>query len=258
MDTSLRRDFDARRLNLVVNDPMVKPYVALPHQMDQEIDLTEVVRDRRNIALMCDHGGLLFHWMEPGIYEVHTQFTHAMRGEPVLDFTEAALSWMFLRTGAMELLTKVPVPNVAAAWLAQKIGGRLEFTRDGAWPTPQGAVAVKYYALRWPDWIVRAKFLAERGHEFHEWLTREKASRGLGLAPHPDDSFHDQMVGATVEMFIHGQIDKAVILYNRWARFAGYMPIQVVEIEPASGAVVVDISDGRVVVGHGQMSWVEG
>lgn len=254
VDLTLRRDFDARRLNRVVNDPMVKPHVALPDQMDQEIDLTGVVSDRRNVALMCDHGGLLFHWQEPGIYEVHTQFLEPARGQPAIEFTQAALEWMFLRTSAMEILTKVPVPNVGAAWLAQKVGCRLEFTRDDAWPTPQGAVAMKYYAIRWHDWVGKAPGLAERGHEFHEWLTQAKVARGLGLDPHPDDSSHDQMVGATMEMFLAGQVDKACILYNRWARFAGYAPIQVIGMDPLE----IDISDGRVIVEHGQMSWVEG
>lgn len=251
---AMRRDFDARRLNRVVNDPMVKPFVALPEQMDKDLDLADVVKDRRNVALMCDHGGLLFHWQEAGIYEVHTQFDSVMRGQLALNFTEAALSWMFLRTPAMEVLTKVPAHNVGAKRLARMVGCQVDFDRANAWSTLDGPVDMAYMAIRWHDWIRGASGLAERGHEFHEWLAREKRAAGIGLAPHDDDSGHDRMVGATVEMFIHGQVDKALILYNRWARFAGYEPIRVVEMGP----LVVDIGDGCVVIENGQLNWVEG
>jgi len=253
-DLTLRRDFDARRLNRIANDPMVKPLVALPEQMDSDLDLTNVVRDRRNVALMCDHGGLLFQWYEPGIYEVHTQFDEIMRGQAAVDFTEAALAWMFLRTPAMEILTKVPVHNVGAKWLAQRVGCKVDFERTNTWRTVTGTVDMAYMAIRWHDWVRKAPGLTERGHAFHEWLTQEKILAGVGLVPHDDDSGHDRMVGATVEMFLHGQVDKALVLYNRWARFAGYVPIRVIEMGP----LVIDIGDGLVVIDSGHMNWVEG
>jgi hypothetical protein len=49
---------------------------------------------------------------------------------------------------------------------------------------------------------------------------------------HPQDDAHDRYVGACVETIYGGQPEKAVILYNRWARFAGYQPIALVSKSP--------------------------
>lgn len=238
----IQRDTTAERINEVVNHPEVHKWVALPGQ--GALDMSALVADTRNILLMVPEGGLFFEFQEPGVYQVHTQFLPTFRGAGALRVTRDALHWMFCRTDCMELLTKVPVHNVGADGWAKLIGGVLDFEREGAWPTDEGTVAVKYYRLSYADWVRSARGLIERGRWFHERLTAEKVRRGMADAPHPEDLAHDRYVGAAVEMIYGGQLAKAVVLYNRWARFAGYVPVKVVSAKPT----IVDIDEALVYV----------
>ena len=238
----IRREFDATRINTVVNDPSVHPWVCLPGQ--GVLDLSPVVGDPRNVLLMADRGGLLFVQHEPGVYEVHTQFVKEVRGRAVVEATRAAVHWMFTKTDCMEVLTKVPQGNVAAEALTRLVGGVLDFERSNAWPSDKGQRAVKFYGLRYADWVRSARALEERGHWFHERLESEKARLGSAAVIHDDDPAHDRHVGAAVEMILSGQVAKAIVLYNRWARFAGYAELRVVSASP----VIIDIQEALIAV----------
>ena len=123
-----KRDFNAARINRVVNDPSVFPEISVPGQ--GPMDLTALVADLRNIALLCDEGGIMALWREPGIYEIHTQFTERYRGVSAVRTVRERVSWLFLQSPAMELQTQVPAVNQAAHSLVKAISGRLEFERD--------------------------------------------------------------------------------------------------------------------------------
>lgn len=240
-----KREFNAVRVNRVCNDPSVLPSIVTAGQ--ESLDLTSVVSDLRNIILMCDEGGIVAHWREPGVYEIHTQFTERYRGVSAVRTVREMISWLFRHSPAMELQTKVPDCNQGAQGLVKAINGRFEFERAGAWQGPNGPCAVAYYTLRWSDWLYSPWAmggLAARGEWFH---ARLEAAKRAFLAPpdsHPADPSHDVNVGATIELIFAGQVDKALILYARYARFAGYAEVRLISASP----LIIDIQDAVLLI----------
>jgi hypothetical protein len=153
------------------------------------------------------------------------------------------LSWLFLRTEAVELFTKIPRNNERALGLVRAIGGKFEFGRENAHAALDGSVVdVDYYTLGYRDWLGSpwvAPALSAVGAKFHEELDAKKRAMLCVEEQHPVDPIHDINVGATVEMIFNGQIEKAIALYVRWSRFAGYAPIRLLSRNP----LVIDISD---------------
>jgi hypothetical protein len=244
---TVEREFTAERINPILNDPSVLPWVAMPGQTD--LDLTALVSDKHNVLLMAkEGGGFFFHHLEAGVYEVHSFFLPLARGGTAIKAWYDAMEWMFLRTNCMELLTKVPIDNHAADKFAQRVGAILEFEREKAWPTKDGLIPVKYYAFRYPEWVRSAQGLEERGHWFHLRLEAEKVRMGSPSPVHDDDPAHDRHAGACVGMIFGGQVDKAIILYNRYAIFAGYGLIALRQREP----LVVDIGEALLEIRKGE------
>lgn len=241
-----KRDFTPARINRVCNDPSVLSDIIAAGQ--ESLDLTPVVSDLRNIVLVCDEGGIIAHWREPGVYEIHTQFTERYRGVSAVRTTREMISWLFLHSPAMELQTKVPDCNQGAQGLVKAISGRFEFERAGAWNGPSGPCGVAYYTLRWSDWLYSPWVmgaLAARGEWFHQRL--DDAKRAFLSPPdsHPTDAAHDVNVGATIDLILEGQqVDKALILYNRWARFAGYAEVRLISANP----LIIDIQDAVLLI----------
>ncbi len=241
-----KRDFTATRLERVCNDPSVFSEITQPGQ--GPLQLTGLVNDLRNIVLMSDEGGIVAQWREPGLYEIHTQFTEKYRGVGAVRTVREMVSWLFLNSPAMELQTQIPAVNQAAHGLVKAISGRLEFEREGVWKLADGSSCrMDYYTLRYTDWLYSAWAmgpLAARGEWFHAKLDATK--RALLVVPesHGADAAHDVNVGATIEMIFGGQIDKSLTLYNRWARFAGFAEVRAVSAQP----LIVDIQDALVLV----------
>lgn len=239
---SIRREYSAEAINAVINHPDVRPWVGTPDQ--GYIDVAPVVANLNNVLLMAEGGGFLFVQMELGIYEVHSQFVPEHRGPNVTRAAHDAQRWMFTRSDCVEIRTKVPHGNIAAAGLAKRMGFELQFSREAAWPTASGMVGVDYYAKNITQWCNTADEISNSGEWFHHKLEAAKVERGASSPVHDDDPAHDRYVGATVEMMMAGQIGKALGFYGRWASFAGYGPIAMVATEP----VVIDIGDALLAV----------
>jgi hypothetical protein len=121
------------------------------------------------------------------------------------------------------------------------VGGSLWFERKAVWPTKDGLVDMKFYVLSYMEWAKRcAKELMESGREFHRRLIEERERLGHPEPKgHPDEEAHDLHVGSCIEMIHGGQVEKGVIVYNRWARFAGYGQIALLQRNP----IVLDLGD---------------
>lgn len=238
---SICREFSAERINAIVNHPDVRPWMGCGAG---RLDLSGLIANPANYLLMGNGGGVLFQCIEPGLYEAHTQFLPEHRGPAAVAAVRDTLRFMFTRTDAVEIVTKVPDGNRGALGLVRAIHGQLQFTREKAWPFNGQMVAVGHYALSLMSWAGKAEELAASGEWFHGKLEAAKSATA-GAAPlHDDDEAHDRYVGATVEMIAAGQVTKGIAFYGRWAKFAGYGPIAVIATNP----VVIDIGDAIVAV----------
>jgi hypothetical protein len=87
--------------------------------------------------------------------------------------------------------------------------------------------------------------LIASGKHFHVTLDAERARLGQkDHVKHPDEDCHDLHAGCCLEMVYGGQPEKAVMLYNRWARFAGYGQIDLCARAP----LVIDIGDAVLLI----------
>lgn len=57
-----------------------------------------------------------------GVFEFHSAVASEGRGEWTIEFTEGAIEYMFTQTSCIELITRIPQGNVAAAALARRFG----------------------------------------------------------------------------------------------------------------------------------------
>lgn len=244
----IHRSFDASDINPILNDPHVFGQIKLPGMSEGDIDASPIIANPLNVLLMVDCGGIIFAQSEPGIYDVHTAFLKPKRnaegGPAIRNACLAAYRWMFLSTDCMVLQTRMPAFNRAAIVFAPLVGWRYEFDRKDVWPTDDGPVDMSYFSIRYEDWVRTADGISEAGRTFHARLDEEFERHGVPFDNHPDDEAHDRYVGVATEMILKGQPEKAVVLYNRWARFAGYRCISLVSRSP----LLIDIGSALLMV----------
>lgn len=238
-DVAIERHFDATRLNAIVNHPEVLPWVRGP--IDGELDLSAVAEDPSNVVLVGDLGAMVFTPLRTAIWEVHTQVLPEGRGTWARSFVESSLRWMFTNTDVIELMTRCPEGNVGALALARAIGGRPAFRLDNGWVYDGKTVPATVFSLTLQDWLARhAKDFTSDGEEFNEELRVQYASFGREIDVAANDDSHNAALGVAIAMFLGGQPYKAATFYNRWAAFAGYAPIAVLQVEPT---LLVDIHE---------------
>ena len=234
------RSFDPVEVNAIVNHPKVRPYLGGPDL--EPLDLTNFVRNPANYALRYEGFLALFHAKMPGLYEVHTQALPASRGAVVAAGAPAMATWMFTRTTAIELVTRIPDDNDAARELAMFNGFELEFRRDTGWQTLEGDFPVDWYRLGIIEWMARADGLIERGQWFHREIDAACKRAGVKREDHPDDEVHDRYVGAAAEMILHGQVVKGIHFINRYSSIVGNPPVVLLNDSP----LVIHIGDVAV------------
>ncbi len=240
---AVRRSLDPAEINPILNHPEVFPTLSTP---DIEVfDVTGIMENPYNYVLKVPGGCLIFQQLDPGIFEVHTAFLPGNRGANAVRYAMAACRWMFVRTVCMVILTKIPDFNKQAAVLCQLCGGVKEFERKAVWPKKDGSFAdVGFWALRYDDWVRKVDGLVEAGQLFHHRLEDEYTRLGKKMPLHADDEAHDRYVGACVEMIEGGQPEKGIVLYNRWAIFAGYGLAKLIGRDP----LLIDIKDALLLV----------
>jgi len=247
MISLVRRTLDPTFLNTVANHPDVRPWIG----GGGPLDLSEIISRPENIALQTPHGGWVLHRHEPGIYELHTLFLKSGRGRGYFQAAAEALAYVFAASDAREIVTRVPVSNRGAAMAAARCGFQERFARKDAFKMAGGAlVDVSYQALTLDRWTALSDEVLGPGHWFHAEL--DGALAGANLPEHPDDPAHDRAVGASVLMIRAGNARKGVWAYNRWARLAGYEPIELLNDAPpiihVGVGVVIEVRDGTMEV----------
>ncbi len=236
----IQRATTAEFINAVVNHPAVRPFV---HAPPGPVDLSAVVVNPNHLVLTAEYGGMVLFQHVPGLYEIHTQVLPKGRGEWALNMAQECVRYLFTRTAATEVFTRVPEGNVAAMALARACGAKPEY-RPQLQHMPDGDFNIEIYGGRIQDWIKIAPGLEELGAEFHDRLHAKAEAAGIKTSDHAKNPWHDRNVGAAAAMILGGQVVKGVTFYNRWAAFALAPPITLQSLTPT----VIDITDCRLLV----------
>lgn len=197
---------------------------------------------RPHLALVGEGGCFLLANLGPGHYEVHTNFVPEARGRNALTEGARGIAFMFTATDCVEILTKVPVCNRRALLYARMQGFHHRFTRRGVWLKGGVAHDMDYLSLRIDEWVLEGHD-RKRGQAFHEKLHAHHPG-------HADDPVHDAYVGAAITLVAAGSHDKGIALYNRWAAFAGYLPVRKISDSPLR----IDIRDCVLRVENGDFT----
>lgn len=225
----IERSYEAAAINAILNHALVRPWVA---DVEGPIDITSKIANRANVLLVGEYGGFFCFCLQPGVYEVHSQVLPAGRGRWMRAFADAGAAWMFERTDAYEIITRVPDGHIAAKALALGAGMRHEFCRPMECQFRGRLRDVHIYSFRVQDWMAMAPGLEEIGAWFHERLNEEARRLGIQAPAHADDPQHNRVVGACWEMARHGQLAKSVLLYNRWSAVTRHATIGLVSVDP--------------------------
>jgi hypothetical protein len=100
----LVRSFDADLLNDLINHPTIRPHVGGDPTVC--LDLSALVADDKNYALLGPHGGFFMTWTAPGTYEIHTFILPEGRGPQARELALDARAYM-ADQGAHHLWTRV-------------------------------------------------------------------------------------------------------------------------------------------------------
>jgi hypothetical protein len=228
----IQRVFDAEKINAVLNHPSVRPDIA--EVMTGPIDVSAGVTDTKNVLLMGEYGGCFCVHVMPGVYEVHTQSLPEGRGRWIADFVRAASDWMFTRTDAYEIVTRIPVKHRAARMLSRYAGMKYEMTRPNECRWRGELQGCDIYSFRIQDWAINARAFYQSGAEFHDFLHAEAERLGVTEPPHDTDLNHNLYVGICLAMMEAGQVNKALNFYNRWALMVRHPIIQLVSTSPVT------------------------
>ena len=216
----VRRTADATALNVIANHPDVRPLIG----GDGPVDLAALVADPANIALVSDDGGFVCVHHGAGRYEVHSLFAPTRTRQSAVYAMRDALSYMFTSTPCVELITKVPLDNVAAKGLTQLAGFTQRFEGLSTWSST-AKKQMGFYSLGLDTWAIESKDARQMGTWFHTALIDVLTDHQH--AEHPEDSVYDSIVGATIGMLQAGLLWKAIACYNRWALWAGHKTLTV-------------------------------
>ena len=245
----IERHTTAERLNAILNHPSVRPDVAPPSA--GVLDLSDGVANQNNVLLLGPNGGCLFVKLMYGIYEVHTQALPDGRGPEMRQVAEECVDWMFSRTDAFEVTTRVPEKHRLAEALALATGFRHEMTIPDATEWRGQRQAIKVLGLRIQDWAVGTKAFDEIGRDFHDFMHKEADRLGITDQPHAENALHNKYVGMSIEMVRHGFPAKAVQIYNRAALLMRHRTVQLLSANPIAirfDIGILKFEDGRFVI----------
>ena len=188
-----------------------------------EFNPAEYTAHPTNFAVVVDGGCFMAQAIERASYCIHTNFLPGSRGAAAMEAAAQALWLTFTETNAEALYTVIDEDNRSALWFAHAMGFKNSHHSDGRW----------FLRMDIEDWIVASAGLASVGEEIHGAIEQ------AGHLTHATDPVHDAFVGAAYLMLTGIQYEKAERIYGRWARIAGYRPIEFISADP----VRIDIGD---------------
>ena len=237
VNTNVTRIFDPSIVNEVCNHPKVRPW--LGGDLDVDIDVTTLMQSPNNIVLQHDGFYAIFVGLQPGVFEIHTQASAVTPPKNVIRSTNNVFRYMFTKTNCIEIITRIPDANIRARKLANVTNFSLEFRVKRGWQVSGVVEDCDVYSLPLTRWISKAPGLIVAGEDFRSQVEEACAKDGIKRAQREDDINDNRFAGAAFEMLHGGQVGKAVLMYNRWAVMAGYMPIAPISLDP----LIIHIGD---------------
>lgn len=219
----MRRTMTPERINALANDPEIRPWVG----GEGVLDLTALVENVAVVTLEFKHGAFMLVPISETVYELHTMFLPEGRGADFFVNATEMFRYLFTRTPALEIVTKVPDGNRGAAVASTKAGFRERFHRAGT----------SFRSLSIERWALGDEACFDAGERFHDKVHAANLETGPLLPPHPFDEAHDHIVGAAFLIAYENNIEKGVDFYNQWAAFAAYPPVRYL------GNGIVDMSE---------------
>lgn len=132
----IERIFDSNVVNAVSNHPSIFPHIS--GGREGPLDCSEFVEDKNNVFLAGEHGLAIFHWRNPGCYEMHYRVLPSGRGKWSLGFALGCLTWMFSHPDVLALGCRVPRGNYASRALVRRCCGKFEYTLPKGWIDEDG------------------------------------------------------------------------------------------------------------------------
>jgi hypothetical protein len=166
-----------------------------------------------------DDGGFIMQCLGGGLYEAHTLFLPGCKDTRSKGMQ--VLHYMFCAGDCREIVTRIPCDLTTARGFATSLGFVLRGRRAEVFPRAKGSVDVEWLGMTIGEFIAVDPHLPKIGEGFHKRLHDE----GIGTN-HADDEWHDRYVGYAISCGTLGQRDKGVEIYNRWARYAGFLPLE--------------------------------
>lgn len=145
----IARSFDASLVNALANHPSIHPWVSIGNE---PIDLTDTVKDDRNVVLMGEGGAFVLHNLGHGDYEAHSLFLPEARGPNSIETAKAGMDFMFENTDCRRIMARCPRGNLAVLAFVRALRFDYLRTETAAWPTPKGLVDQKWYAMPRDKW----------------------------------------------------------------------------------------------------------
>lgn len=229
----MRRTMDATALNAIANHPDVRLWLG----GDGPVDFGPQMRDASNIAVVGDVGGFLAVWLSEGRYEIHSVFL-PNHGTAAVTLMREGLDYLFSVTEAIELVTRVPVTNAAAAGLARLGGFQVRYRTQMPW-SGGTVIDADVCALSVERWASQSRAAWVAGMAAHDAFAAARPD----LVHQDDDDTHLQMAGAAWLLVRGGQVLKAAQVYGEYAAMSGHPPFRVLRTTPP----ILDLGSDLVV-----------
>lgn len=145
---AIERASYAERINEILNHPEVHPFVS---DTGAKIDVSSAIANSAHHFLLGEHGVIVCFAIAPELFEFHIGVLPEGRGQWTIDFAKLSEGYMFTRTAAVELLTRIPSGNRASVALARNMNYRRRWECDGKWRGKEQPITV--WSKTMQDWF---------------------------------------------------------------------------------------------------------
>lgn len=110
----IRRIYDAETINGFANDPDIVM------GLGAVVDFSHAMRETA-VFLFGEHGGYIFEWSSPDVYEVHAMIAKDGRGQWALKAARQALLYI-ASMGSRGVWARIDPARPGIAWMARRCG----------------------------------------------------------------------------------------------------------------------------------------